>query len=249
MSGGGRASDTRRARAALAELTATLGKAALALAVFFTVTGGYARLGVGGHSPAAGPLPDDVNSRCALWFVGSSSMSRWTALERDMHPWVAHNRAIGGATLTELSARFAAERPRKVPRAVVFYAGENDLAYGVPADVVVAEFRTFLARKRASLGSTPVLFVSVKPSPTRLRFRPAQAAYNAAVRRLAAGRGDLRYVDIVPDLVRDGRFGPFYDGDGIHMNAAGYGVWTRAVRRALREHLPADVVRACDRAA
>lgn len=246
-SGPGRRTAGRLAGAG-AELGATLAKAALAVAVFLSVTGGYARLreGRAGVDPATQPLPNEVRSACALWFVGSSSMSRWASLERDMHPWVSHNRAIAGATLSELSGRFAIERAPAAPRALVFYAGENDLAYGVPADAVLAEFQRFLERKTASMGTVPVLFVSVKPSPTRLKFRPAQARFNAAVRRLADARADLHYVDIVPDLFRGGRLGPYYEADGIHMNDQGYRIWARAVRRALRDDLPADLVRACD---
>ena len=236
-------------RARAVEVAATIGKALIALTVFFTVTAGYAQLQAGRLDDLASqPLPNSVDSSCALWFVGSSSMRRWTTLERDMRPWTAHNRSIGGATLTELSGRFAVERSPTPPRAVVFYAGENDLAYGVPDATVTNEFRTFLDRKTATLGKAPVFFVSVKPSPTRWRLRPAQERFNEAVQRLAATRDDLFYVDIVPDLFRGGRLGPFYDPDGIHMNEAGYGVWTRAVRSALRDHLPVELVQACERA-
>lgn len=238
-----------RARTGAVEIAATLGKALIALTVFFTVTSGYAQLRAGRVDDLASqPLPNSVDSDCALWFIGSSSMRRWTTLERDMRPWTAHNRSIGGATLTELSGRFAVERSPDPPRAVVFYAGENDLAFGVPDAAVTEEFRTFLHRKTATLGQVPVFFISVKPSPTRWPLRLGQTRFNEAVRRLAATRRDLFYVDIVPDLLRGGRLGPFYDPDGIHMNDAGYVIWRHAVRRALRAHLPAHLVRACERA-
>lgn len=239
----------RRTRAVAIEVATTLAKATIALAVFGTMVGGYAAIGRKGEHPSARLLPNEVQSRCALWFVGSSSMSRWTTLERDMAPWVAHNRAIGGATLEELSARFANERSPKPPRAVVFYAGENDLAYGVPLRTVIEEFETLLERKTAILGSVPLFFISVKPSPTRLRFRAVQSRYNAAIRAMARGRTDFFYVDIVPDHVREGRLGPFYEPDGIHLNSAGYEIWTRAVRRALAAKLPAPLVRSCERQA
>lgn len=237
-----------RAKAVAVELATTLGKAAMALAIFFGVTSTFSGVQAGRMQgdAASQPLPNDVDGRCALWFIGSSSMRRWTTLERDMRPWTAHNRAIGGATLTELSDRFAVEKSPTPPRAVIFYAGENDLAYGVPESTVIEEFRAFLDRKTATLGDVPVFFVSVKPSPTRLRFLEAQARYNAAVRRLAAERADLFFVDVVPSLAPNGRLGPFYDADGIHMNTAGYQVWTRGVRAALRTGLPRELVGACD---
>ncbi len=238
------ASGSPTLRAGAVELAATLGKALVAIGVFFTITSGFAQLRPDG--PAAQPLPNSVDARCALWFVGSSSISRWTTLERDMSPWTAHNRSISGATLTELSGRFAVERSPEPPRAIVFYAGENDMAYGVPDATVLKEFRTFLGRKTAVLGRVPVFFISVKPSPTRWDRRRNQARLNDAVRRLAAGHDDLHYVDIVPDMLRGGRPGPFFDPDGIHMNGAGYAIWARSIRGALRAGLPAELVRSCE---
>lgn len=164
------ASGSPTLRAGAVELAATLGKALVAIGVFFTITSGFAQLRP--DDVASQPLPNSVDARCALWFVGSSSISRWTTLERDMSPWAAHNRSIGGATLTELSRRFAVERSPEPPQAVTFYAGENDMAYGVPHATVFKEFHTFLGRKTAALGRVPVFFISVKPSPTRWDLRP-----------------------------------------------------------------------------
>ncbi|WP_204313701.1 hypothetical protein, partial [Stenotrophomonas maltophilia] len=58
---------------------ATLGKCALALAVFPTIFGGWQWV------LARQPLPGASNREggCVLWFVGSSTMSRWSSLQAD----------------------------------------------------------------------------------------------------------------------------------------------------------------------
>ena len=157
--------ETSRFRHAALELGSTFLKVTLAISIYAAITGGYAHLGAAqaGVDPASQLLPNDVEqSDCAVWFVGSSSMSRWATLQQDMAPWVTHNRSISGGTLVEISRRFANEQTPQRPRAIVFYAGENDLAFGVPAPTVGAEFRTFMQRKTAALG---VAFVYAHFSP------------------------------------------------------------------------------------
>ena len=196
---------------------------------------------------AASPLPDYVGrDECAVWFVGSSSMRNWVKLQDDMSPWTTHNRSIGGATLPELASRFGNGTADQAPQGIVFYAGENDIAFGRTAGEVTSDFATFLAMKRRRYGAMPLLFISVKPSPTRWNNLPAQTAYNDAIRALAATVPDVSFVDIVPKFLPGGKPGDFYADDGIHLKDAGYRIWARAVRRELRASLPKRVVNRCD---
>lgn len=240
-----------RLPAALREVVATLAKVTIALGVFGAIVFGW------GYSKAreqqafanALPLPNNVQQdECAVWFVGSSTMARWTDLQRDMAPWTTHNRSIGGATLSELTTRFLNEEHPQPPRAIVFYAGENDLAFGVPVEATAAAFADFMAYKRKRLGKTPVFFVSVKPSPTRWSNADRQEAFDAIVRAMADNDADLYYVDVRDRFLVDGRPGPFYDPDGLHLNDRGYAIFADALHRDLSSTLPASLVRRCQRA-
>ncbi len=241
----------RRPRSALREVLTTLAKAFIALGVFGGIVFGW------GYSKARErqafdnslPLPNEVRQdQCAIWFVGSSTMARWTNLQRDMTPWTTHNRAIGGATLAELTTRFLNERNPQPPRAIVFYAGENDLAFGVPVETTAAAFADFMAYKRTRLGTTPVFFVSVKPSPTRWAIADRQAAFDAIVQAMATKDPDLYYVDVRDRFIVDGKPGPFYESDGLHLNDAGYAIFGDALHRSLSADMPASLVRRCTRA-
>jgi lysophospholipase L1-like esterase len=235
-------------RSALGEAIRTLGKAALALGVFGTLFFGsqWSAHRQVNAALASLPLPDKiVQGDCAIWFMGSSSMSRWATLQRDMSPWSTHNRSVSGATLNEISRRFANEQDPAPPQAIVFYAGENDIAFGVPLPTVIAKIDEFLHLKNTKLGAVPVLILSIKPSPSRWDQRAAQVAFNAAMQKLAAGRGDVHFVDTQARLLLNGKPGPFFGEDQLHLNEAGYSVLSDEVRHAIDADLPAAVVRRC----
>lgn len=214
----------------------------LALAIFSGIFGTYMWM------LAREPLPGASarEGSCVLWFVGSSSMSRWSSLQEDLRPWVAQNRGIGGATMPELNLHFAHDEAKHAPQAIVYYAGDNDLAFGRKVDDTVADLREFLAIKTRLFGKTPVFLISLKPSPTRWEQRGMQEQYNAAAKAIALTRTDVAYVDIVPLLLENDRPGPFFQGDGLHLNDEGYRRWKVALRRTLDERFTPAVLEQCN---
>ena len=71
---------------------------------------------------------------CALLFVGSSSIRLWSSLAEDMAPLPVINRGFGGSTISQSNLYLDRIVAPYHPRAIVFYAGENDLDAGqVPA--------------------------------------------------------------------------------------------------------------------
>lgn len=172
---------------------------------------------------------------CGFLFVGSSSVRLWRSLHADMAPLPVLNRGFGGARIADVDYYFDEVVTPYRPRAIVFYAGENDLWAGVPADAVVADFQRFLELKSARLGDTPVYFVSLKPSRQRVSQLPLQAEVNARVRAMTAERPDLFYVDVVPAMLEQGSPKDIFVADGLHMTPAGYLLWTGVVRPVL-EH-------------
>ncbi len=167
---------------------------------------------------------------CAIAFVGSSSIRLWRALDTDMAPFTVVNRGFGGATIADVNYYFDALLGDGTPRAIFFYAGENDIADGqAPADVV-ASFRRFLDLKSEALGATPVFFISLKPSRQRFGQIGAQREVNHAIHRLARSRDDLRFVDVASAMMAHGEPRDIFIEDGLHMNADGYAIWTRILR-------------------
>ncbi|WP_304175703.1 GDSL-type esterase/lipase family protein [Phenylobacterium aquaticum] len=180
---------------------------------------------------------------CAFLFVGSSTIRFWRSLDQDMSPYPVINRGFGGSKIEDVDLYFDKVVTPYKPRAIFFYAGENDLWSGETVEAVVANFERFMALKTAQLGEAPVYFISLKPSKLRLAQMPLQSEVNARIRALADTRADLRYVDVTPAMLDQGAPKDIYVADGLHMNPDGYALWTGVVRPVL-EHEAQDG-RAC----
>lgn len=221
-------------------------KLTVALAVFGLILGGWVL--AKRYRDATVILPDDGDRQgdCALWFVGSSSIYRWTSLDRDMAPWIAHNRGINSATYADILPRFAhIDAADGRPRAIILYVGENDIATGVPVRTVIRQLAAFLDLRRQKFGDLPVLILSMKPSPGRAVNLPDQRLFNAAAALLIPHMPATYYADVTSPLLENGKFGDNYQPDGVHMNAQGYRIWAGIVRHRLTQILPADTLRTC----
>lgn len=177
----------------------------------------------------ASPPPD-----CPVLFVGSSSIRLWTNLTADMAPLPVLNRGFGGSSTRHVNAYFDRIVTPYRPRAIVLYAGENDIDAGEAPAEVLAQVEYFMALKDYRLGrDVPVFYISQKPSKLRANQFQRQSDANSAVKTLADRRDDLEYIDMVASMLEDGRPRDLYVEDGLHMNPAGYALWRERVGEAL----------------
>lgn len=170
---------------------------------------------------------------CQIVFTGSSSVRFWKTLGEDLAPLPVLNRGFGGSRIADVNHWFEQVVGRYRPAAVVFYAGENDLAAGKDPAAIVADFEQFLALKDKALGETPVYFLSLKPSKLRWDHFAAQSWINDRIRELADRRGDLEYIDVVQPMLESGRPKEIFLEDNLHMTPDGYVLWTAAVKPVL----------------
>lgn len=179
---------------------------------------------------------------CQVLFVGSSSIVKWKeTLASDMAPMPVINRGFGGSHVEYVNRWFDQIVAPYRPRAIVFYAGENDIDAGKSVDRVVSDFDEFMDRKAQALGDTPVYFISLKPSKLRFAQFPLQTLVNNAIRESAAKRSDLHYIDVVSAMLDEtGKPRGLFVEDGLHMNPAGYKIWTRIVRATMLPRADAE---------
>ena len=170
---------------------------------------------------------------CGFLFVGSSSIRFWRTLAVDMAPIPIINRGFGGSTVADVDALFDKVVTPYRPRAIIFYAGENDLSAGKTPAQIVADFARFMDLKTRALGQTPVWFISLKPSKQRWAQLAQQGEVNDAVKAHAARRHDLHYIDIVSTMIEGGKPKEIFIGDGLHMTPEGYVLWTNVIRPAV----------------
>jgi lysophospholipase L1-like esterase len=169
-------------------------------------------------------------------FVGSSSIAGWRTLQADFPDVPVVNRGFGGSEISDV-VRYA-ERiiVPHIPRVVVLYAGDNDLAAGKTPAQVFADFKSFVALIRRELPATKVVFIAIKPSIDRFALIDKVRATNRLIRNYARTHDKLLFVDVfTPMLDASGnpRAELFLD-DGLHMNANGYAIWRDLIAPVLR---------------
>ena len=171
-------------------------------------------------------------------FVGSSSIRLWTTLAVDFPGVPSINRGFGGSMIADTTQHVDRIVTPYRPKLIVLYAGDNDIDGGHAADRVVADFKTFVLRVRRDLPDTAIAFVSIKPSIARARLWPQMREANRAIAAWATTQRRVHYVDVAtkmldaagrprPELLRE---------DGLHMTAAGYAIWSDALRPLLARY-------------
>ncbi len=169
-------------------------------------------------------------------FVGSSSIVRWATLEKDFPGVTVVNRGFGGSELAD--SVFYADRiviPYR-PRTVVVYAGENDLNTGQTPEKVFGDFKAFVAKVHGALPKAKIVFIAIKPSPSREKIKAQVVRANALIAAECALDPRLAFADIyTPMLTAKGEMRPeLFVKDMLHLNEAGYAVWVPVVAPFLK---------------
>lgn len=169
----------------------------------------------------------------AILFVGSSSFTKWKDVSDYFPGYTIINRGFGGSQIPDVT-RYADDIiiPYE-PRQVVIYCGDNDIATGtLSATDVLQRFMTLFNIIRNKLPETNVVFVSIKPSPSREKYMSIIEDANIMIRQFLSGYRETAYVDIYhPMLDRDGKpRKELFLEDDLHMNEKGYAIWRDAIK-------------------
>jgi lysophospholipase L1-like esterase len=173
-------------------------------------------------------------------FAGSSSIGLWPTLEDDFRQLDSFRRSFGGSTYADVLYYAARIILPYRPRAIVLYAGDNDVAAGMTIAAIRADADALLDGIAAELPETRIYILSVKPSPSRMHLWIAMQAVNTALCELAATRPRCRYIDITPVMFdSDGTVRTeLFTEDLLHMNADGYRAWTAIITPVLEADEP-----------
>ncbi|MCZ4245308.1 GDSL-type esterase/lipase family protein [Pedobacter punctiformis] len=169
-------------------------------------------------------------------FVGSSSIRKWDDLTQVFAKYNGLNRGIGGAVINDITFYLNDIVFPYNPKQIVLYVGENDLPDAkVTPDTVLNRTINLYKSIRAKLPNTPIVYISIKPSPSRDKFREKAIASNQLIQKFLAGEQNVVFVDIYkPMLTKTGQLRPeLFLEDMLHMNPAGYAIWRKAIERKL----------------
>lgn len=177
-------------------------------------------------------------------FYGSSSFTLWNDIERYFPGYSIANHGFGGSTLDDCVTQFDGLVADFTPRAIILYAGDNDLADGATPERVLASLDALIARKRQTIGAVPTAYVSIKISPTRFHIMHRIGYTNLLIERRLRDEADVHYIDITRRMTGRGliSFLDYYATDPLHMNRDGY----RVLGKCVSEYLTALAERSDD---
>ena len=169
----------------------------------------------------------------AILFVGSSSFTKWTDVQDYFPGHTIINRGFGGSSLPDV-IRYATDVIfRYDPMQVVIYCGENDLAASdsVSGEMVAERFITLFRMIRTVYPNLPVVYVSMKPSPSREHLKSKMIRGNLLIEKFLKKEKQTVYIDVFHHMLGpDGKaFKPLFIEDMLHMNRKGYDIWQQLI--------------------
>jgi lysophospholipase L1-like esterase len=178
---------------------------------------------------------DSPPKKGGVVFAGSSTIRLWD-VKKSFPDWDAANCGFGGNQVRD-NTHFAARLIVPLePRAVVFYAGDNDLNAKRTPEQVLDDFRAFTKAVHGKLPACKIYFLSIKPSVARWAQYETQSKANTLVKVEVAKSDRVVYVDIVTPLLGPNGKPPadLFVKDGLHFSEKGYALVTAEVKKAVR---------------
>lgn len=174
-------------------------------------------------------LPDDP-----IAFYGSSSFRIWSSITEDLGSLDVVNLGFGGGTyLSGIHYMDQLLTPLK-PRRIALYFGENDIASdGLTAQTTLGHLKTLREAISKTLPEAKVFVFAIKHSPARWIYRDEFDLFNQLARQWCETDGHASWQDPSVGLIGENRLPMFryYLPDLVHMNAAGYAVWSTFLRK------------------
>lgn len=142
------------------------------------------------------------------------------------------NRGISGDSTGGVVLRLQEVTERK-PKKIFLQIGINDLLQGFPLARTEANYQTILERIKRDSPNTVVYVQNLLPSSFgplhNAVFRMQVQEMNTFLEALAK-QHQVEFIDLYSLFQTEGRLNPLFDsGDELHLNAAGYALWARAI--------------------
>ena len=175
-----------------------------------------------------------------ILFIGSSSFTKWTNVQEAFPGYTILNRAFGGSTLLDLIRYTDQVVFPYNPKQIVIYCGENDVASSdtIDSKTVADRFKMLFTKIRAKMPAVPIVFVSMKPSPVRAKFRKTIVQGNQIIKNYLWTQKNTAYVDVFSKMLDENgndRKELFLE-DNLHMKPEGYVIWQEVMKPYLMKN-------------
>ena len=170
----------------------------------------------------------------AILFYGSSSFRKWTDIQDYFPKYKIINRGFGGSTFPDAMLYTNNIVLPYHPKQIFLYFGDNDLAFSdtVSAKTVFNRFQQLFNILRSKLPLTSIVFVSIKPSPSRKQLMPKMSAANDMIKKFLAKKTNTGFADVYHKMLNaDGTpIDSIFLEDKLHMTAKGYKIWQKEIQ-------------------
>ena len=161
-------------------------------------------------------------------FYGSSSVRMWGTLKEDFPGMKVINLGFGGSTLAACVWFFERVMSPYKPKALVIYAGDNDLGDGRHPEEIFIFFQQLAVKSKHIFGDLPCFFISLKPSIARWHMADQFRYTNNLIEsEIIKYDGNWKFIDVFRQMLdRSGKPNvDFFMEDGLHMSEKGYQLW------------------------
>lgn len=167
--------------------------------------------------------------KAVVWLGDSiTDGGEWSELFPGLHTL---NRGISADNTFGILHRLNEVCSRK-PKKIFLLIGINDIARGIPDDVIISNYQKIVGLMRNLTSGTKIYLQSIMPTNNAFTdFKNHQnkqehiATVNAAIQKLADGK-KVFYVDlqsVFSDV--EGKLDKRYTNDGLHLLGSGYTAW------------------------
>ena len=173
--------------------------------------------------------------------TGSSSITFWETLEQDMAPLPVINRGFGGSKIHQVTQYVDRIVIPYHPRAVVLFAGINDIAGSKPktAQAVFEGYQAFVQLVHAASPKIPIYYIGIMPAASSWDLWPIAREANQLITAFAGHDQRLHIIDLTDHLLTPEGIPDcsLYRSDRRHLNKKGYARWTAVIKPILHADL------------
>ena len=174
-----------------------------------------------------------------ILFVGSSSFTKWKDVQNYFPAYPIINRGFGGSVLSDV-IRYEKDIifPYQ-PSQIVIYCGENDVASSdtVTGKIVLERFKKLYEDIRQQFPKTSVVFISLKPCPSRWQMKDRMIESNMLIKKYLKKKKHTTFISVWKSMLdADGKpIADIFIEDKLHMNANGYAIWQKLIEPHLQK--------------
>jgi len=183
----------------------------------------------GSYALRVGHFNSYPNHKKDIIFLGNSISlgTEWQELLQNKH---VRNRGISGDISFGVIERLK-EITEGKPKKVFILIGINDIARGIPDDIIVNNYKRIIRQIKSESPRTEIYFQTLLPVNNeytdRNHFNKDEHIQNVNGKLVQlASEENIHLIDLYPHFLNeDKKLDKQYTYDGLHLNAAGYKKW------------------------